>query len=334
MEDIDSASAGDIVALFGVDCHSGDTFTDGKIEITMTSIHVPSAVIHYTITAADSKATQNMSKALQRFSKEDPTFRVGADPETGDTIISGMGELHLDVYIERMRREYKVPIEVSPPRVAYREAVTRRAEFSYTHKKQTGGSGQYGKIVGYIEPLDEGDYEFVDQIRGGAIPREFIPSCDKGFKSMLDKGRLIGQPVTGVRVVINDGNSHSVDSSDVAFQEAARGAWRETYQSAGPVILEPVMRVDVEGPSEFNGQIVSTLMGRRGMIIGSTEEDGFCRVESEVPLAEMFGYSTGLRSATQGKAEFTMEFSRYSKAPDAVAQTLIREHEESKSNRK
>jgi elongation factor G len=334
MEDIDTAHAGDIVALFGVDCHSGDTFTNGKFDVTMTSMHVPNPVIHYTITA-DSKFTQNLSKALQRFSKEDPTFRVGSDPETGETIISGMGELHLDVYIERMRREYQVPVTSSPPRVAYREAVTARAEFNYLHKKQTGGSGQYGRVAGYIEPLEEGEYEFVDKIKGGVIPREFISSCDKGFKSMLDKGPLIGQPVTGVRVLINDGNSHAVDSSDVAFQEAARGAWRTAFPKASPVILEPMMKVAVEGPAEFHGQMVSTLMGRRGMVVGATEEGGFSQVEAFVPLAEMFGYSTTLRSATQGKAEFTMEFSKYSKAPDAIAEELMAKYEEErKSSRK
>ena len=234
-----------------------------------------------------------------------------------------MGELHLDVYIERMRREYNVPIEVSPPRVAYRETITSKAEFDYTHKKQTGGSGQYGRVCGFVEPNSEADYEFVDQIKGGVIPREYIPSCDKGFQSQLEKGRLIGQPVTGVSVTINFGASHAVDSSDVAFQEAARGAWREVYSRANPVILEPVMKVDIEGPTEFHGQIVGTIMQRRGLIRGTVEDAGFTRVESEVPLSEMFGYSTVLRSNTQGKAEFSMEFSRYDKVPNNVAEELI-----------
>ncbi|TNE86260.1 MAG: elongation factor G [Deltaproteobacteria bacterium] len=330
MEDIERAEAGDIVALFGVDCHSGDTFTDGETALTMTSIFVPDPVISYTINTKDSKATQNLSKALQRFSKEDPTFRVSSDPETGETIIAGMGELHLDVYIERMRREYKVPIEVSPPRVAYRETITARAEFTYTHKKQTGGSGQFGKVAGVMEPLEDGHYEFVDSIKGGVIPREYIPSCDKGFQSQLEKGRLIGVPVTGVRIEINDGGFHAVDSSDIAFQEAARGAWRETYGKAKPVILEPIMRVDIEGPVEFHGNIVGTIMQRRGIIVGSSEDDGFTRVECAVPLAEMFGYSTALRSATQGKAEFAMEFEKYEPAPKQVQDDLIAKFEEEK----
>ncbi len=325
MADIDASGAGDIVALFGVDCHSGDTFTDGTVDISMTDMHVPDPVIHYTITTTDAQSTQNLSKALARFSKEDPTFRVASDPETGETVISGMGELHLDVYIERMRREYKVPVESSPPRVAYRETITQHATFNYTHKKQTGGSGQYGRVAGYMEPIEEDGevYEFLDKIVGGSIPREFISSCDKGFQQMLDKGQLIGAPVTGVRVLINDGASHAVDSSDMAFQAAARGAWREVYGRAKPVILEPIMKVSVEGPAEFHGNIVSTIMGRRGMILGATEDEGFSVVDSEVPLSEMFGYSTALRSATQGKAEFTMEFARYGEVPSGISTELV-----------
>jgi elongation factor G len=331
MEDIDESNPGDIVALFGIDCRSGDTFTDGEIRMSMTSMFIPEPVIHLTITAKDSKSTQNLSKALQRFTKEDPTFRVHTDPETNETIISGMGELHLEVYVERMRREYKVEVETSPPRVAYRETFTQRADFAYTHKKQTGGSGQFGRVAGFVEPNSEADYEFVDAISGGVIPREFIPSCDKGFKSQLDKGRLIGVPVVGVKVTINDGSYHAVDSSDIAFQEAARGAWREVYSKAGPVILEPLMKVEIEGPVEFQGSIIGTINQRRGLILGSTEEDGFCKVEAEVPLSEMFGYSTVLRSNTQGKAEFTMEFSRYEQVPRNVSDELIKKHEAEKA---
>nr|WP_153819889.1 elongation factor G [Polyangium spumosum] len=327
MEDIDSAGAGDIVAMFGVDCNSGDTFTDGTLSVAMTSMHVPEPVIALTVTPKDNKAQVNMSKALKRFTKEDPTFRVGSDPETNETIVQGMGELHLDVYIERMKREYGAEVVTSPPRVAYRETITRRVEFNYTHKKQTGGSGQYGKVAGFMEPMDDA-YEFVDDITGGSIPKEFIPSCDKGFRSMLAKGLVIQAPVTGVRVTINDGAAHAVDSSDIAFQEAARGAWREAYPKAGPQILEPLMKVAAESPAEFQGGVVGILMQRRGIIIGTTESDGFCRVEAEVPLAEMFGFSTVLRSATQGKAEFTMEFSRYAPVPGAISEELIKKHKE------
>ncbi|MCB9683304.1 MAG: elongation factor G [Alphaproteobacteria bacterium] len=332
MEDIEESGAGDIVALFGVDCYSGDTFTDGETRIAMSSMFVPDPVISYTINA-DSKSSANLSKALNRFSKEDPTFRVSSDPETGETIIAGMGELHLDVYIERMRREYKVAVQTSPPRVAYRETVSQRADFNYTHKKQTGGSGQYGRVAGFMEPLEGGDYEFVDGIVGGSIPREFIPSCDKGFRQMLDKGLMIGAPVVGVKMTINDGSSHAVDSSDMAFQAAAKGAFREAYPKANPVILEPIMKVEVEGPGEFVGNMISSINQRRGMVIGSSEEDGVARVEAEVPLAEMFGYSTDLRSATQGKAEFAMEFSRYDRVPRNVSEELVKKYQDEKANK-
>ena len=333
MEEIDISSSGDIVAMFGIDCNSGDTFTDGTLSVAMTSMHVPDPVISLTVTPKDNKAQTNMSKALRRFTKEDPTFRVGLDPESNETIISGMGELHLDVYIERMKREYGAEVLTSPPRVAYRETITKRVEFSYTHKKQTGGSGQYGKVLGFIEPWADGAYQFTDDITGGAIPKEFIPAVDKGFKSMMAKGLVIGAPMTGVSVTLTDGSSHAVDSSDIAFQEAARGAWRESYPKAGPQILEPVMKVAAEGPSEFQGGIVGILMQRRGIIIGTTEGDGFSRVEAEVPLSEMFGFSTVLRSATQGKAEFTMEFSRYMALPGALAEELIKKIREEQAKK-
>ena len=324
MEDITESCGGDIVALFGIDCASGDTFTSAKINVAMTSMHVPDPVIHLTIKPKDRKMQANLSKALNRFTKEDPTFKTRVDDESGETIISGMGELHLDVYVERMRREYHAEVETGAPQVAYREAISQRAEFNYTHKKQTGGSGQYGRIAGYIEPLETGDFEFVDEITGGAIPREFIPSVEKGFRSMLRKGRMIGFPVTGLRVVINDGASHAVDSSDNAFQAAARGAFREVYHRARPQILEPLMKVSVEGPIEFQGAFVRTIMQRRGMIVGTAESEGFARVDADVPLSEMFGYSTDLRSSSQGKAEFTMEFNRYVPVPAEVSKDLIK----------
>ncbi len=323
MEDIPAAGAGDIVGLFGIDCHSGDTFVGDGPRLAMTSMYVPDPVISLSVNPVDTKAQDNMSKALNRFTKEDPTFRVTLDPESGETVISGMGELHLDVYVERMRREYAAEVETGAPQVAYREALSRRADFDYLHKKQTGGSGQYAKVVGYIEPLDKGEYEFVNEIRGGRIPTEYIPACDKGFRSSLEKGSLIGFPIVGVRAVLTDGNSHAVDSSDMAFQTAARAAFRESYQQAKPQILEPVMRVSVEGPTDFQGAIYKSLMQRRGNVLGSTEDAGFARVDAEVPLAEMFGYSTDLRSATEGKAEFTMEFAKYAPAPREVTEELL-----------
>ena len=326
MEDILDASAGDIVGLFGVDCASGDTFTSDKIQYSMTSMHVPDPVIHLSIKPKDKKAQANVGKALQRFTKEDPTFRARVDEESGETIISGMGELHLDVYVERMKREYNAEVETGAPQVAYREAISRKADFNYTHKKQTGGSGQFGRVAGYVEPMAEGDFEFVDETFGGSIPKEFISSVEKGFKSMIGKGRLIGFPVTGFRVVINDGAAHSVDSSDNAFQAAGRGAFRAVYSSARPQILEPIMKVSVEGPLEFQGAFVRTVMQRRGVIIGTTEEEGFVRVDTEVPLAEMFGYSTDLRSSTQGKGEYTMEFAKYSPVPSEVHKELVEKY--------
>ncbi len=333
MEEIDEAGSGDILALFGIDCASGDTFCGAGISWSMSSMHVPSPVISLAIKPKDNKTQTNVSKALNRFGKEDPTFKSFVDHETNETIISGMGELHLEVYIERMKREYNAEVEVGAPRVAYRETITKRAEFNYTHKKQTGGSGQFGRVGGYLEPLEEGEYEFDDKIVGGVIPREFIPSCDKGFRKCLQKGKLTGSPITGIRVVINDGSSHAVDSSDVAFQLAAIGAFNEGYAKAGPVIMEPIMKVAVEGPSEFQGAVMGSLNQRRGVIVGTFEEGNYTVVEAEMPLAEMFGYSTTLRSLTQGKAEFTMELSSYKKVPKSVADELIKAFEEEKKNK-
>jgi elongation factor G len=334
MEEIDQAAAGDIVAIFGIDCASGDTFTDGRVNYSMTTMHVPAPVISLALKPSDKKAEMNMGKALARFTKEDPTFRTFLDEETGETIISGMGELHLDVYVERMRREYGAEVETGMPKVAYRETITRQANFNYTHKKQTGGSGQYGRVAGFLEPYADADYNFVNKITGGTIPTEFIPSCDKGFHACLNKGALAGFPIVGVQVTINDGASHPVDSSDMAFQQAAIGAFREAYEKSGPIIMEPVMRVVVETPSEFQGAVLGTLNQRRGMIISTSEDGIFSAVEAEVPLAEMFGYSTVLRSSTQGKAEFTMEFARYNAVPKSLAEEVIKKQRESQKMKK
>ena len=334
MQDIDGTSAGDIVALFGVDCASGDTFTDGNIDVAMTSMHIAEPVISLSIKPKDQKAADNMGKALGRFVREDPTFRSEVDQESNETVISGMGELHLEVYVERMKREYECEVETGQPQVAYRETITKETEFSYTHKKQSGGSGQYGKVAGIVSPIgpdDEGDkeFQFINKIRGGSIPTEYIPAVEKGFRSSLAKGRLIGFPVIGMKIVIDDGQSHSVDSSEMAFQAAARGAFREFYGRARPQILEPIMKLSVEGPTEFQGSILKTIMQRRGQVVGSTEEGGFSTVDAEVPLSEMFGYATDLRSMTQGKAEFSMEFEKYAPVP-AETQTELKKQFESK----
>ncbi len=328
MEDIDFAGAGDIAALFGIECASGDTFCDDKLDVTMTSMFVPAPVISLSIEPIDKKSGDNMAKALNRFTKEDPTFRTFVDPESNQTIVQGMGELHLEVYIERMKREYKAEVKTGMPQVAYREAISEKVEFTYVHKKQTGGSGQYAKIGGYFEPYNEKDYNFVNMVKGGSIPNEFIPSCDKGFREAIKKGTLIGFPVVGVQAIVNDGASHPVDSSDMAFSTAALMAFRENYAKAKPIILEPIMRVAVEGPTEFQGNIFGSINQRRGVIMGSTEDGQFCSVQAEVPLSEMFGYSTVLRSMSQGKAEFTMEFEKYSKVPESVATVLKKDYED------
>jgi elongation factor G len=332
MEDIETIPAGYIGALFGVDCASGDTFAAPGLNLTMTSMYVPEPVISLAIVPKDNKAQNNMSKALNRFTKEDPTFRVYVSEETGDTIISGMGELHLEVYIERMRREYDALVETGMPRVAYRETITQKAEFNYTHKKQTGGAGQFGRIAGYIEPVAEEDFIFDNKITGGAIPTQFIPACEKGFRACLAKGPKMGYPVTGVKVVINDGAAHAVDSSDKAFQAAARGAFREVYPKAKPVIHEPIMKVVVETPTEFQGSAMGSLNQRRGMIVGSQDEGVMCVIEALIPLSEMFGYSTVLRSLTQGKAQFTMEFSTYKQVPQSIAEELVKKAAEEKKS--
>jgi len=333
MHDIEHADAGDIVALFGVDCSSGDTFTDGKVNYAMTSMFVPDSVITLAVEPAQRDNRSNFSVALNRFMKEDPTFRVSMDEESGQTIIGGMGELQLEVYLERIKREYKCEVTVGEPQVAYRETITQHAEFDYTHKKQTGGAGQYARVCGYIEPLEEtadDDYEFINKIVGGAIPKEFQGSCDKGFQVAMEKGSLIGFKVLGIRACINDGSAHAVDSSDMAFKTAARQAFREAYAQAKPGILEPIMKVVVETPEEFSGNVMGGLNRRRGMILGSETKQGYSVIEADVPLAEMFGYASDLRSGTQGKADFTMEFSKYSQVPSNVQAELIKKYQDSK----
>ncbi|MBU0732927.1 MAG: elongation factor G [Proteobacteria bacterium] len=322
MEDLSSARAGDIVALFGVECYSGDTFANGGLNYSMSSMFVPAPVISLAITPEDNKSQNNMSKALNRFIREDPTFKSFVDQESGETIISGMGELHLEVYVERMRREFSANVVTGVPQVAYREAITCQAPFDYTHKKQTGGSGQFGRVAGFMEPSEEGTYEFVNRIKGGVIPTEYVPAVNKGFQACLGKGLALGFPVIGMKITVNDGKSHSVDSSELAFSQAAIGAFKQAYMKARPVILEPIMKVSVEGPSEFQGNVMGSINQRRGLITSSTEDGQFTTIEAEVPLAEMFGYATVLRSLTQGKAEFTMEFSRYSRLPEALSEEL------------
>lgn len=326
MQEIEQSGAGDIIALFGIECASGDTFTGGD-RIALSSMHVPEPVVSLAVTPEDNKAAAKMSKALHRFTREDPTFRTAVDDETGDTIISGMGELHLEVYIERIKREFGATVTTGAPQVKYRETMTQSVPFVYIHKKQTGGSGQYAKVEGVLAPSEDGEFHFENHVVGASIPTEYIGACEKGFATSLEAGNYIGHPVRGLRVTLTDGAAHAVDSSDMAFTTACRAAFREYYPKGKPVVLEPLMLVSVESPGEYQGEVIKTLMQRRGVIVGTTEDEGFIRVDANVPLAEMFGYATVLRSGTAGKAEFTMEFARYAPAPAEVTERLVKEYQ-------
>ncbi|KAK4798270.1 hypothetical protein SAY86_030596 [Trapa natans] len=333
MEDIQEAHAGQIVAVFGVDCASGDTFTDGSVRYTMTSMNVPEPVMSLAVSPVSKDSGGQFSKALNRFQKEDPTFRVGLDPESGQTIISGMGELHLDIYVERIRREYKVDATVGKPRVNFRETVTQHAEFDYLHKKQTGGQGQYGRVCGYIEPLPAGStvkFEFENMIVGQVIPSGFIPAIEKGFKEAANAGSLIGHPVENIRVCLTDGASHAVDSSELAFKLAAIYAFRQCYSAAKPVILEPIMLVELKVPTEFQGTVAGDINKRKGVIIGNDQDGDDSVITAHVPLNNMFGYSTALRSMTQGKGEFTMEYKEHLPVSQDVQMQLVNSHKASK----
>uniref|UniRef100_A0A1J3F8V6 Elongation factor G, mitochondrial n=1 Tax=Noccaea caerulescens TaxID=107243 RepID=A0A1J3F8V6_NOCCA len=334
MEDIQEAHAGQIVAVFGVECASGDTFTDGSVKYTMTSMSVPEPVMSLAVQPVSKDSGGQFSKALNRFQKEDPTFRVGLDPESGQTIISGMGELHLDIYVERIRREYKVDATVGKPRVNFRETITQRAEFDYLHKKQSGGAGQYGRVTGYVEPLPPGSkekFEFENMIVGQAIPSGFIPAIEKGFKEAANSGSLIGHPVENIRIVLTDGASHAVDSSELAFKMAAIYAFRLCYTAARPVILEPVMLVELKVPTEFQGTVAGDINKRKGIIVGNDQEGDDSVIQAHVPLNNMFGYSTSLRSMTQGKGEFTMEYKEHSTVSNEVQKELVIAYSASKA---
>ena len=330
MEDIEKSEAGDIVAVFGVDCASGDSFTDGAVHYAMSSMFVPDPVMSLAVAPKEQSSAGNFTKALQKFRREDPTFFVRRDEESSQTIISGMGELHLNIYVERMKREFNCEVEVGKPQVAYRETISQIAPYDYTHKKQTGGAGQFAKVVGQLESLGENpenNYEFVDKIVSGRIPKEYIPAVDKGFKEQMAKGPLIGFPIVSIRATLSDGAFHDVDSSEMAFRICAMAAFREAYMKGRPVALEPIMKLEVSCPEEFQGSVVGQINQRRGLIKGTETQEAFTTVEAEVPLAEMFEYSTDLRSATQGKGEFTMEFSRYARTPANIQEELVKEYQ-------
>jgi len=334
MEDIDKAEAGDIVAIFGVDCASGDSFTDGKINYAMSSMFVPDPVMSLAIAPKEQSASGNFTKSLQKFRKEDPTFFVHRDEESGQTIISGMGELHLNIYIERMKREFNCEAEFGKPQVAYRETISQTVPYDYTHKKQTGGAGQFAKVVGRLEPLGENpeqNYEFVNKIVSGRIPKEYIPAVDKGFREQMTKGPLIGFPIVSIKATLSDGAYHDVDSSEMAFRICAMAAFREAYMKGHPIALEPIMKLEVSCPEEFQGSVVGQINQRRGLIKKTETSESFTTVEAEVPLAEMFEYSTELRSATQGKGDFTMEPARYARVPGNIQEELVKEYQAKKA---
>ncbi len=338
MEDIDVSYSGDIIAMFGIDCASGDTFCDERINAAMQSMHVPDAVISLAVAPKTKEGTNNFSKALQKFRKEDPTFRVKRDEESNETIISGMGELHLEIYIERMKREFNCEVVVGQPQVAYRETISQEASYDYTHKKQTGGSGQFAKTIGKIRPLppqeDGSVFKFNDKVVGGRIPREFIPAVEEGFEEQCVKGPLIGFPIVNVEVDLDDGSYHDVDSSYMAFKICAMAAMREVYPKAKPVVLEPIMKLETTVPEEYQGPATGQINQRRGVIVGTTSFEGSVVIEAEVPLSEMFGYSTDLRSATKGKGEFTMEFAKYSTTPRNIQEELVKKYQAKKEAEK
>jgi elongation factor G len=329
-EDIGDAGPGDIVALLGVDCASGDTICSHGINYSLESIFVADPVISLSITPASSVDQERMAKALSRFMKEDPTFRVRSDPETGQTIVAGMGELHLDVYIERMRREFKAQVTVGAPSVSYREAPTIEAEFNYRHKKQTGGSGQYAHVIGRLIPLqdNESTYEFEDNVTGGRIPSEYIPAVNKGFQAAMKKGPLAGYEIVGCKMCLDDGTFHAVDSSEMAFRIAARDAFIEAFRKSRPCLQEPIMKVEVEMPGEFQGPIVGDLNARRGIILETEMRGHYTVVRAEVPLASMFGYATVVRGLSKGMATFSMEMVRYARVPDKLAEEIINRRRE------
>ena len=346
MEEVQEIGAGEICAVFGVDCASGDTFTDGSLAYTMTSMFVPEPVISLSIKPRNSKDSGNFSKAINRFQREDPTFRVHVDPESKQTIISGMGELHLDIYVERMRREYRCDCEVGQPQVAFRETMTQRVPFDHTLKKQTGGPGDFARIVGWMEPTKPastqpgeevapgaGENKFEQQVTGGNVSEKYLSACEKGFMGSCEKGPLIGHKVLGTSMVINDGATHMTDSSEMAFKNATQQAFRKTFSAGAPLVLEPLMKTTIIAPTEFQGNVVG-LLNKRNAVINESEigpED--FTLMADCSLNAMFGFSTHLRAATQGKGEFGMEFSHYAPAPPQTQKELVSQYAKSQAEK-
>jgi len=325
-EEVEEIRAGDIAAAVGLkEVTTGDTLCDPQKEITLEKMVFPEPVIHIAIEPKTKPDQEKMGLALNRLAKEDPSFRVKTDEETGQTIISGMGELHLEIIVDRMKREFNVEANVGAPQVAYRETIRKEVEIEGKYVKQSGGKGQYGHVWLKLFPQEEGaGYQFVDEIKGGVVPREFIPSVDYGIQGAMKSGVMAGYPVVDIKVTLFDGSYHDVDSSQLAFELAGSMAFKDGMRKANPVILEPMMAVEVETPEDYMGDVMGDLSSRRGIIQGMDDDgSGGKKVKAEVPLAEMFGYSTDLRSMTQGRATYSMEFKHYSEAPKHVAEAVI-----------
>lgn len=326
-EEIEEVRAGDIAAAIGLkDVTTGETLCAEDKPIILERMEFPEPVIHVAVEPKTKADQEKMGLALNRLAKEDPSFRVRTDEESGQTIISGMGELHLEIIVDRMKREFGVEANVGAPQVAYRETIRKEVESDYKHVKQSGGKGQYGHVVIKLEPMEPGGegYEFIDEIKGGVIPREFIPSCDKGIRDTLQNGIVAGYPVVDVRVRLVFGSYHDVDSSQLAFELAASMAFKDGMRRASPVLLEPMMAVEVETPEDYMGDVMGDLSSRRGIVQGMDDDGiGGKKIRAEVPLSEMFGYATGLRSLTQGRATYSMEFKQYAEAPTHVAEQVI-----------
>ena len=333
-EEIDSAQAGDIVAIVGMkNVQTGHTLCDPKAPATLEPMVFPDPVISVSVTPKDKGSTEKMGLALSKMVQEDPSFQVETDQESGETIIKGMGELHLDVKVDILRRTHNVDVEVGKPQVAYRETITQRVEDSYTHKKQSGGAGQFGKIDYVIEPGETNSgFVFESKVTGGNVPREYWPAVEKGFGSCMQEGILAGFPLLDVKITLMDGAYHAVDSSAVAFEIAARGAYRQSIPKAAPQLLEPVMKVDVFTPEDHVGDVIGDLNRRRGMIKAQDPASTGVRIKADVPLSEMFGYIGDLRTMTSGRGQFSMEFSHYMPCPANVAEAVIKEVKERKAS--